>query len=229
MNEFTYPLVADSPEVDRLNFYKKTYLHVAGAIMAFILLETILLKFLPISLIEVMFGSNMTWLFIIGLFWLGSFMANNFVMSQNRNTQYIGLGLYVVLESIIFLPMIYIAVGTEGSLLLQAAGLTLFLFGGLTYLAFTSNADFSLLRGILTIGGFVALGLIILGAIFGFQLGLWFSLVMVVLAGGSILYNTQSMKNIYHTEQYVGAALQLFASIMLMFWYILRILMRSRD
>jgi len=73
------------------------------------------------------------------------------------------------------------------------------------------------------------LGTIVVGAIFGFNLGLWFSVGMVVLASISILYQTDQIKNKYGTQQYVGASLQLFASVMLLFWYILRILMSRRN
>ena len=79
------------------------------------------------------------------------------------------------------------------------------------------------------IGGFVALGVIVAGSIFGWNLGLWFSLAMVGLASASILYETYNIKNVYNKEQYVGAALQMFASIMLLFWYILRIFLNRRD
>ena len=67
-----------------------------------------------------------------------------------------------------------------------------------------------------------------MGAIFGFNLGLWFSAGMAVLASASILYQTDQIKNNYGTEQYVGASLQLFASVMLLFWYILRIFMSRK-
>ena len=83
--------------------------------------------------------------------------------------------------------------------------------------------------GSLPIGGFVALGVIVVGAIFGFNLGLWFSLAMVGLASASILYETYNIKNVYSKGQYVGAALQMFSSIMLLFWYILRIFMSRRS
>jgi len=65
--------------------------------------------------------------------------------------------------------------------------------------------------------------------IFGFDLGLWFSVGMVILASVTILYQTSKLKDSYTTDQYVGASLQLFASIMLLFWYILRILMSRRS
>ena len=110
----------------------------------------------------------------------------------------------------------------------QAVIMTLALFTGLSITVLVTKKDFSFLKSILTIGFFIALGLIIAGVIFGFELGLWFSVGMVALAAGSILYQTSNMVHKYREEQYVGAALGLFASLMLLFWYILRIFM-SRD
>ena len=102
------------------------------------------------------------------------------------------------------------------------------MFGGLTAVVFLTKTDFSFLRTAITVGGFISLGLIVAGALFGFNLGLWFSVGMVVLASGSILYQTSQVKDQFGTGQYVGAALQLFASVMLLFWYILRILMSRK-
>ena len=126
-------LVVYSTESERAVFYRKTYTHVALAILAFILVETALLHLVPVELIEAMFGRRFIWLLIIGGFWLGSVMAAKWSHSLNKNTQYLGLGFYVLLESIIFLPLIYMAlayVGTE--VLWQAAIITLSLFAGLT-------------------------------------------------------------------------------------------------
>lgn len=134
-----------------------------------------------------------------------------------------------MLEAIIFLPLIYIAVASAGfEIISQAAIITLFMFSGLTAVVFLTKSDFSYLGSSLTIGGFIALGAIVAGAIFGFNLGLWFSIFMCVLASGSILYQTSRVKDQYAPDQYVGAALQLFASVMLLFWYVLRILMSRK-
>lgn len=224
-------LVSQASDVERAVFYKKTYLHVAMAILSFMVVEGFLLRVVPQELIMQMISGRFIWLFLIGLFWLGSMLADKLAFSLNRNTQYLGLGLFVVLEAIIFLPILYIAlVMTDSAAIVQqAAVITLFMFGGLTAVVFMTKKDFSFLRSALVIGGFVALGLIVAGAIFGFNLGLWFSVAMVALAAGSILYQTSEIKNKYATGQYVGAALQLFASVMLLFWYILRILMSRRD
>ncbi|MEC4004246.1 Bax inhibitor-1 family protein [Flavobacterium sp. SUN052] len=222
-------LVSNATDVERGAFYKKTYQHVAIAILAFILLEAVLLKTVPAEVILWMFSGKFIWLFIIGLFWLGSTLSNNLAFNPSREKQYLGLGLYVILEAVIFLPMIYIAAAySGGEMITQAAVITLFMFTGLTAVVFFTKTDFSFLRTAIIIGGFVSLGTIVVGAIFGFNLGLWFSVGMVVLASASILYQTNQIKNQFGTEQYVGAALQLFASVMLLFWYILRILMSRK-
>jgi FtsH-binding integral membrane protein len=229
MNQYS-EIVSQASQADRADFYKRTYLHVAIAILAFMVVESFLLQLVPGEIISMMFGGKFVWLFIIGLFWLGSFIANKFAFSLSRSAQYFGLGLYVMLEAIIFLPVLYIAASyTGGDVIMQAGIITLSMFGGLTALVFMSGYDFSFMRTGIIIGGFISLGLIVGGAIFGFNLGLWFSVGMVVLASASILYQTSQIKDTYTTEQYVGAALQIFASVMLLFWYILRILMSRRD
>ncbi|MDQ1803266.1 Bax inhibitor-1 family protein [Chryseobacterium sp. CKR4-1] len=223
-------LVAQSTDVEKAAFYKKTYLHVALSILAFIGVETILLKTVPQELIFMMFAQKYAWLLIIGVFWLASVLAAKWSLSQSKSTQYLGLGFYVLLEAVIFLPLIYIAMVYSGpNVIFQAAMLTIAMFAGVSAVAFTSKRDFSFLRNIIVIGGFIAIGLIVAGMIFGFNLGLWFSVGMVILASATILYQTSKLKDSYATDQYVGAALQLFASIMLLFWYVLSILMSRRS
>ncbi|MCJ7935810.1 MAG: Bax inhibitor-1 family protein [Chryseobacterium sp.] len=224
-------LVAHSSEVERADFYKKTYLHVALSILAFIGVEAILLRTVPVEIIAMMFGQKYTWLLIIGVFWLASILASKWSLSQSKSTQYLGLGFYILLEAVIFMPLLFIAVNMAGgaNVIFQAATLTVAMFAGISAVAFTSKRDFSFLRNIIVIGGFISIGLIVGGMIFGFNLGLWFSVGMVILASASILYQTSKLKDLYGTGQYVGAALQLFASIMLLFWYILSILMSRRN
>lgn len=227
----TNVLVAESTEIEKASFYKKTYLHVALAILAFIAVETILLKIVPAEMIYMMIGQRYSWLLVIGIFWLASFLVAKWSLSQSKSTQYLGLGFYVLLEAAIFLPLIYMAIAYTGGgeVIFQAATLTVAMFAGISAIAFASKRDFSFLKNIIVIGGFIAIGLIVGGMIFGFNLGLWFSVGMVILASATILYQTSKLKDSYATDQYVGASLQLFASIMLLFWYILSILMSRRS
>ena len=224
-------LVSYATNVEQATFYRKTYSHVAIALLAFIVIEAILINTVPESLIFSMVSSPFVWLFILGGFWLGSMLANKWTQAQDKSTQYRGLGIYVLLEAIIFLPMIYIAIDlSDGLAIISQAGIiTLSLFAGLTAVVFLTRVDFSFLRTILVVGGFLALGLIVAGALFRFDLGLWFSVAMVALAAGGILYETYNIKNVYSTDQYVAAALQLFSSVMLLFWYVLRILLSRRN
>ena len=223
-------LVAHSSDVDKAGFYRKTYLHVALSILAFIGVETVLLQMVPDQLIFAMFAQRYLWLLIIGVFWLASVLATKWSLSLSKSTQYFGLGFYVILEAVIFLPLIKIATLYAGpQVIFQAAMLTIAMFAGISAVAFTSKRDFSFLRNIIVIGGFISIGLIAGGMLFGFNLGLWFSVGMVILASATILYQTSKLKDSYSTNQYVGASLQLFASIMLLFWYILSILMSRRS
>lgn len=141
-----------------------------------------------------------------------------------------GLALYVLIQALIFMPLMYMAMlMTDGAeVIKQAAVVTLSMFAGLTAIVFMTNKDFSFLRTAIVIGGFVALGLILAGMLFGFNLGLWFSVGMVILASASILYQTNQVKYKFETHQHVGAALLLFSSVMLLFWYILRIFMSKK-
>ncbi len=216
----------------KATFYRKTYTHVALAVLAFMLLEYIFIGYFEetvLSLINLMFANSFSWLIVLGLFWVGSTMADKLAHNESQQTQYMGLGLYVLLEAIIFLPMIYMAYVYSGAdMLTQASVVTLCLFGGLTAVVFMTNKNFSFLKTGLVIGSFIAIGLIVAGSLFGFNLGLWFSVGMVIFAGAAILYQTSKVKYEYTEEQYVGAALGIFAAVMLLFWYILQIFM-SRD
>ncbi|MDP7347421.1 MAG: Bax inhibitor-1 family protein, partial [Phycisphaeraceae bacterium] len=143
--------------------------------------------------------------------------------------QYAGLSLYVVAQAIIFVPLIYIGLQYNG-VIETAALITVLLFFGLTFVVFLTRKDFSFLRGILIFAGIAALGLIVCSIIFGFSLGLVFSVVMVSLACGYILYDTSNVLHHYRIGQHVAAALALFASVALLFWYVLRIVIgMNRD
>jgi hypothetical protein len=67
------------------------------------------------------------------------------------------------------------------------------------------------------------------GAVFGFQLGTWFSVAMIGFAGAAVLYDTSNIIHVYPEDRYVSAAMQLFASIALMFWYVLRLFISNRN
>jgi FtsH-binding integral membrane protein len=161
---------------------------------------------------------------------LVSTLASNWAVSAvSPATQYAGLGLYVVAESIIFAPLLYIANGIDPSVIQSAALTTLALFSGLTLAVFITRKDFSFLRTFLVFGGFAAMGFILVAILFQFQLGAIFTYAMIALACGYILYDTSNVMHHYRVGQHVAAALALFASVALLFWYLVRFFMSRRN
>lgn len=220
--------VADATGDVRAAFVRRTYMHLAGAILAFILLEAALFQTaIPETFVGLLGTSRYAWLIVMGAFMGISYLAENWANSDtSEQMQYAGLGLYVVGEAFIFVPLLYIAVNFAGpEVLVTSAGMTILLFAGLTYSAMTMGKDFYFLGSVLKIGGFIALGVIGCSILFGFTLGLIFSAVMVLFAAASVLYNTSNVLLRYNPTQHVAASLSLFASIALLFWYILRIVM----
>ena len=157
-------------------------------------------------------------------------IANRWARSDTSvELQYAGLGLYILAESIIFLPILFIANAYYEGVILQAGIVTGMLFLGLTATVFMTRSDFSFLGPILSIAGFVAIGVILCSILFGFTLGTLFSGIMILFAAGAILYDTSNVLHHYRTDQHVAASLSLFASVALLFWYVLRLLMALRD
>ncbi|MGJ5642659.1 Bax inhibitor-1/YccA family protein [Formosa sp. S-31] len=218
-------------DAERLAFYKKTYAHVAGGVLVFIIFEYLMLQSEAIVNFALSLTQGYKWLLLLGAFMFMTNYAERMALNaEDKMLQYTSYGIYILAEAFIFVPLLYIAIYyTEGfDLINQAAIVTLGLFTGLSAVVFFTKTDFSFLRSALTIGFFIAMGLIVAGMLFGFDLGLWFSVGMCVLAGGSILYQTSNLVNTYSEDQYVPAAIGLFASLMLLFWYVLQIFM-SRD
>jgi len=215
----------------RVEFYKKTYLHVALGVLAFVVIEYLFLNSEAIVKFTMSLTQGRMWLLMLGGFMLATHYAEKMAInSTSKNKQYLGYLIYIVAEAFIFVPILFIAVNymQDTGVLKQATILTLSLFTGLSAVVLLTGKDFSFLRTALTVGGFVAMGLIAAGLIFGFNLGLWFSAGMIILAAISILYQTSNLVHKYRTDQYIAAALGLFASLMLLFWYILRILMSRK-
>jgi FtsH-binding integral membrane protein len=224
-------MVSDLSEVDKVAFYKQTYSHVAGGVLVFIAFEYLLLQSDIIVNFMLSMLQGWSWLIMLGGFmFITNYAEKMTLKSSDRNTQYLAFGLYILAEALIFVPLIYMAIAFTESfdILNQAAIVTLSLFTGLSAIVLVTKKDFSFLKAGLTVGFFIALGLILAGALFGFNLGLWFSVGMCALAAGSILYQTSNLVHKYSRDQYVPAALGLFASLMLLFWYVLSIFL-SRD
>lgn len=227
-------VAADAPADARADFISKTYLHLAGAVA----LEAVLLNTPGIeNLVQLMLGGRWSWMIVLGAFIGVSYIAQRWATSAvSLPTQYAGLALYVVAEAIIFVPILFIATRFRGPEVLGSAALiTLVLFGGLTAVVFITRNDFSFLGAFLRFAGFAALAMIAVAAFTGFEPNSMISNVfmgaMIMFACGYILYDTSNILHHYRVDQYVAASLALFASVALLFWYVLQFVMSitSRD
>jgi FtsH-binding integral membrane protein len=212
----------------RSAFIARTYNHLFGAMILFTLLEVLYFKTgVAESVARALLGTN--WLLVLGGFVVVSWLASRAAQSStSMPTQYLALGGFVVAESIIFVPLLYVANHFAPGTIKSAATVTLLGFTGLTAVAFWTRKDFSFLGGLLKWGMILALVAIVAAVLFGFNLGTWFSVAMVGLAGAAILRDTSNILRYYPEDRHVAAALQLFASVALMFWYVLRLFLGSR-
>ena len=91
--------------------------------------------------------------------------------------------------------------GGHPNIIRDSAYVTLAIFAGLTASVFVSKKDFSFMRSGLLMAGVAATMVVFLSLGFGFNLGIVFSVAMVLLAAGYILYQTSQVLAHYHTEQ----------------------------
>ena len=221
----SYGPVSDLSVEARSNFIWRTYGHVAAAILLFAGIETYLFSTgIAWPMAQAMLGTS--WLVVLGGFMVVSWIATHVAHSvQSKPVQYVALVGFVVAEAIIFVPLLAIAITMQPGIIESAVGVTLLGTLGLTAVALITRKDFTFLGSILVWGGVLALVGIVSAVLFGFQLGTWFSVAMIGFAGAAVLYDTSNILHHYTEDRYVGAALQLFASIALMFWYVLRLFM----
>ncbi len=223
-----------------------TYLHLTGAIFLFAGLSWLLMnnetviKNISVPIIKFSLGGQYNWGVFILLFMGVGYVADMWARKRgSKPLQYLGLGLYVVAEAVIFLPLLFIAEMKGAEIMAKGGGdphfirdagfITVALFTALTASVFLTKKDFSFMRSGLAMGGAGAMVLVVLSIVGGFNLGIIFSFAMVALAGGYVLYYTSQVLAHYDSESYVAASLALFSAIALMFWYVIRILMSLRD
>ena len=212
---------------DRSNFIWKCYAHVVGAILAFAAVSVYLFTSgISAAILEPMINN---WFLVLGAFIIAGIGATHVAHRiESKNMQYAAFGAFVVLEALIFAPMLYVAYMMEPGIIDSAAGVTILGSIGLIAVAMVTRKDFSFLRGMLVWVGILALVAIVGSILFGFHMGTWFSVAMIGFAGAAVLYDTSNIMHHYPADKHVAAAMALFASIAMMFWYILRLFI-SRD
>ncbi|NND60498.1 MAG: permease [Gammaproteobacteria bacterium] len=215
----------------RAAFINKVYLHLFGAIAVLVGIEAFIFNngyAEPIA--RTLLNLPGGWMLVLGGFmlvgWLASHVSHT---ARSLPAQYAAFAGLILANAIILVPMLYVAFQKAPDVPQNAVMVTLIAFAGLTAVAFVTRKDFSFLRGILFWGFILAIVGIGASLLFGFSLGIWFTVAMLGFAGAAILYDTSNVLHHYPESQYVGASLQLFSSVALLFWYVLRFFMHSSD
>lgn len=224
---------------DRVAFLRRTYTVLGFALLAWAVLTAGMMRFATETSLAfsqwALAGGRWNWLIVLGLFMLVGYGAQRLALSNaSRGTQYVGLAVFIVAESLILQPLLWLVIARFGggadafALIGQAAVITIAIFIGLTATVFITKRDFSFLRGVLTVGMFAAMGLIVASIVFGFSLGAVFCGAVILLMAGYILFQTTIILKEFPPTYHVAAALMLFSTIATLFWYVLQLLMAIR-
>ncbi len=211
-------------EGQRAGFIRRTYAHVAMAVTATAAFVAFLLAVGagPV-LLSFLTGGMINMLIFMGLFIGTGILADNWAKSgQTITMHYLALFGYAFVQAVVVTPAIYIAVLYKPAAIWDALLATSALVAGLSWIAFTTKRDFSFMGPFLRIGSFIALAVIFAGVIFGFSIGLVGIGAIILLAAGFVLNDTSNIIHHYQEHQHVAAALSLYASIALMFRFILQ-------
>ena len=225
--------VAEAPAAERVAFMRRTYLHLFGAILAFVGLETALFQTGFAYTIYGWVASHRWGGFVaMGLFMLAGYLAERWATSykQSAGIQYAGLGLYVVAQAIFIAPLLVWSAALDASIIPAAAVTTLTAFTGLTGVVLLTKKDFSFIGPALGMAGLLLFGTLLCSIFFGWG-GIypWCCAGIVAVMCGYVLYYTSRIQHHYLSHQHVAASLALFATLGTMFWYILQLFAFSRD
>jgi FtsH-binding integral membrane protein len=203
------------------SFLRHTYFHLLGAVAVFLVLEIFLFQSGIAYAAAPVMASN--WLIVIGGFmvlgWLSSYFTRG---NATLQAQYLQLGITIALQAVIFIPLLVYAVSlSDPSVLANAVLVSLIIFGTMTAIVGYTGKNFSFLGPFLAIIGIAALLAIVGSVLFSVSLGFYFAIAMVVFAAALILYETSKVVYDFGPGQHVMAATGLFASVALLFYYVL--------
>jgi uncharacterized protein len=215
-------------EAVRSAFMGRVYTRLVAGVALFVLLEAYLFASgLAVAITEFVFSTS--WLLILGGFMIVSWLANSVALrATTSGSQWGGYLLLIAANALIFAPMLVIAELQVPGVVGEAGQYAVGGFIVLSVIAHRSSRDFTWLGATLRWFGFLALAAIVLSVVFGASLGTWFSIAMIGFAGAAILYETQVILREVPPGRETVAAMSLFSSLALLFWYVLRLFMERR-
>jgi FtsH-binding integral membrane protein len=157
--------------------------------------------------------------------------------ARSTALQYGCLGSFVVVESVLFVPVLTRAAAEAPGAIRNASLLTLIAFTCGTVTAFALRRDLSFLRTLVQSGLGLGLIAVVTALAFDFGLGTGFALVMLFIASMALLHDVSAVLQDADEEDeteaagardlHAAASLALFASMALLFWSALSLFVSS--
>jgi uncharacterized protein len=219
------PVAAYGADV-RQRFMTRVYLRLLAGVAAFVALETFLFTSgLAVAITRAVVSTS--WLLVLGGFMLVSWLATSLgARATSPAAGLAGFALLVAANAVVFAPLLVLAEFQVPGVIGDAARVSIAGFVGLSVVAHRSSRDWTFLGAALRWMGVLALVAIVAAVLLGTGLGTWFSVAMIGLAGAAILHDTQAIMRSYPPDRETAAAMQLFSSLALLFWYVVRLLSR---
>ena len=218
--------VSGLAEKNRTAFIQLAYAHFLAALAAFSLLQLIAFKVGLAATLSEWAGTAGAWGMLgafVAVAWMASRVAHQVT---SRRAQYLALAVFVVVEAFIFMPLLYAAYSKSPTILQEAVLVCGLAMSALAAIVFMTGRDFSFLRGMMCWTALMATGFSVAGAVDGFHSGTILGTSVIGLAGAAILDDTSRILNRFSKDRYVAASLELFASVGLLFWHVLRLFLR---
>jgi FtsH-binding integral membrane protein len=149
-------------------------------------------------------------------------------VAEVRPINVVAYAVYIVFFGLMLTPLVTIAANYDG-MLNQAVLITAVVFSGLTGYVFWSGKDFSFLGGALSVMFFALIAIGLGGWLFGFHLGMAYTVAVALFYALYILYDTSKILHHYPTTAHMTAAIVLFTDVVLLFKQILILLLQARD
>lgn len=232
MNNMENVRILDAVENEQLvTFYRKTYQTAGGCFLAWI--AVLLVMFYSGAMFNIAGALlSVNWLIVLAVFFMATWGANILLAKDDRSSQMFGAAIYILGYAVIFCPLLLLAAHYAGGMAVAvdtifgpALAVTILISFGLIIAGHTIKSDLKILQPIIAIGSIAALVAIIFASLTAFTLGSWFVIGMVVLMCISIFYQVSRFKYEYSYNQYFSAGVSLFASFVVLLWYIIQFFM----
>lgn len=153
-----------------------------------------------------------------------------FLAHQTRASkalQLVTLGAYLVVEAVLFVPLLQVGVAQVGlDTILRVSLLSSAVFAGIACYVFYTKADFSSWDRYIFASLFGSVGITVVSIITGFHSSILFSGLMLVLGSIWVLYDLSNVTHRYQEDEYVAATLDLFSSFAFTLWHAIRLVAR---